>query len=114
MSVFLTWLAEEAGDLPSGSRLVEDFRLDEVFIGPEDPGARRIAVHLANRWTARVIANSKATAEAFIAGGGLPDKVRVVHNGITPDPFLSVDDAEVAALRDELGLTGFVITATAP
>ena len=65
---------------------------------------RRVAVGLGNRWAARVIANSEATATAFVAGGGHAAKVRVVHNGIAPEPFAEADDARVEALRDELGL----------
>ena len=70
---------------------------------------RRLVVRLANRWTARVIANSEATAAAFVAGGGQAAKVRVVHNGIAPESFSAVDRAEVEALRDELGLCGVPI-----
>ena len=70
---------------------------------------RRLVVRLANRWAARVLANSEATAAAFVAGGGKAGKVRVVHNGIAPEPFVSVERAEVGALRDELGLRGVPI-----
>lgn len=67
---------------------------------------RRVVVGLANRWTVRVLANSEATATAFVAAGGRADIVRVVHNGIAPDRFVAVDCAEVEALRDRLGLRG--------
>ena len=67
---------------------------------------RRIVVRLANRWAARVIANSEATAEAFAVGGGDPAKVRVVHNGVDPQPFEEVEGTQVMALRDQLGLAG--------
>ncbi len=64
---------------------------------------RRLVVALANHLTAQVIANSQATAEAFAAAGGRAP-VRVVHNGIDPAPFEAVTAAEVATLRQTLGL----------
>lgn len=57
----------------------------------------RVAVWFANRFATRVIANSKATADAFIAAGGRPELVTVVHNGIDPAPFDAI--ATDAALR---------------
>lgn len=70
---------------------------------------RRLAVALANRLTTRVIANSRATATAFVASGGRAKRVRVVYNGIDSRPFRSVAPTEVDALRKELGLTGVPI-----
>ncbi len=67
---------------------------------------RRLVVGLANRWAARVLANSKATAAAFTAGGGHAARVRVVLNGIAPEHFVAVDNVDVETLRDELGLRG--------
>lgn len=64
----------------------------------------RVGVFFANRVAARVIANSRASAEALIAQGGRRDKVRVVHNGISADAFDAVTEAEVSAVRRELGL----------
>ena len=66
----------------------------------------RLDVALANHLACRVIANSKAAADALIAQGGRPDKVRVVHNGIASAPFDAVTDDEVADARRELGLDG--------
>lgn len=62
----------------------------------------RAVVLLANRGAARVIANSHATANAFVAHGGVRAKVRVVHNGIDAAPFDAVSDAEARALRERL------------
>jgi glycosyltransferase involved in cell wall biosynthesis len=67
---------------------------------------RRLATAVANRFVARVIANSRATAEAFIAAGGRPELVTVVYNGIDPAPFEAVTEANLDRLRGELGLNG--------
>ncbi len=63
----------------------------------------RLGIGLGNRIAARVIAVSQATADAFVAHGGRADKVHVVHNGIDPAPFRSLDAAGVAAGREALG-----------
>ncbi|MBM3889663.1 MAG: glycosyltransferase family 4 protein, partial [Verrucomicrobia bacterium] len=55
---------------------------------------------------ARVIANSRATAAAFVANGGRPDRVRVVLNGIDPAPFQRLAAEEIDALRGQLGVAG--------
>jgi len=62
----------------------------------------RGAVLLANWFATRVIANSQATADAFIAAGGGRGLVRVVHNGISPAPFDAVAERDASALRAEL------------
>ena len=67
---------------------------------------RWLAVTLANRLARRIIANSRATAAAFVECGGQPKNLRVVYNGIDPTPFEAVTSAEVGALRQELNLTG--------
>ena len=64
----------------------------------------RLAVTLANRLTTRVIANSRATAGAFVDSGGRAERVHVVYNGIDPKPFEAVAPTEVDALRDTLNL----------
>ena len=63
-------------------------------------------VVLANHLAVRVIANSRASADALVAQGGREDKVRVVYNGLDPAPFDAVTEADIAALRSELGLDG--------
>jgi glycosyltransferase involved in cell wall biosynthesis len=64
---------------------------------------RAVAVRLAN-WRANcVIANSQATADAFVAAGGRCRTV-VIHNGIDPAPFANVDAAKSGAeLRRQIG-----------
>jgi glycosyltransferase involved in cell wall biosynthesis len=72
-------------------------------------GHRRLAVLLSNHLVRRVIANSEASAEALVEGGGRDEHVRVVYNGIDPSQFASVTSAEVDSLRRELGLEGMPI-----
>jgi glycosyltransferase involved in cell wall biosynthesis len=64
---------------------------------------RRLAVTLANRFAALVIANSEATKSAFIAAGGRSPLTEVVYNGFKLDLY---DDraGNSAQLRQELGL----------
>jgi glycosyltransferase involved in cell wall biosynthesis len=64
----------------------------------------RLDVALANRFAARVIANSRASADALVAQGGRREKVRIVYNGIRPDPFDAVTAAEIEIVRRELGV----------
>jgi hypothetical protein len=61
-------------------------------------------VDLANYLAARVIANSKASVEAFVQSGDKAERVHIVYNGIEPIPFDSVAQGEVENLRKELGL----------
>lgn len=63
-----------------------------------------VAARLGNGCISRVIANSTATAEAFVAAGGDPDRVSVVHNGITAAGFGPVCPERQLRLRAELGL----------
>jgi glycosyltransferase involved in cell wall biosynthesis len=74
------------------------------ILSPEHFAAANIraAVWTANRIARRVIANSRATAEAFIQSGGAADKIRVVYNGIDPAPFDLVADRAGESLRAEL------------
>jgi len=71
----------------------------------------RAVVTLANLGAARVIANSRATAEAFVRSGGDGAKVRVVHNGIDAAPFDAVTDAESGRARAELSPTANYVMA---
>jgi glycosyltransferase involved in cell wall biosynthesis len=64
----------------------------------------RAVVLLANAFSARVVANSEATAKAFIAAGGNASKVHVVYNGFDPLPFAAVTEAEARTVREELGV----------
>ncbi len=71
---------------------------------------RRVAVTLANTFATKVIANSQATAQAFIDAGGRRDLPVVVYNGIDPDAF---EDLTPATARQAAGLDleGFVVGA---
>lgn len=63
---------------------------------------RRLSVMTANRFCRRIIADSTATAEAFVAAGGRADKVEVVYYGFeSPPPPAS---GQRASTRAELGV----------
>ncbi len=64
---------------------------------------RKIAVMLANRFVDRVIVNSEATREAFVACGGNADKTSIVYNGIDASLFQSVNEQEARDLRESFG-----------
>lgn len=64
----------------------------------------RLMIGTTNRCAARVVTNSRATAEAFVAAGGRRDIVQVVHNGIDPLPFDSVLPQSRERVRRELGI----------
>ena len=63
---------------------------------------RKVAVLLANRCATRVIANSQATATAFVKAGGNPELVEVVYNGISSEPFEAFTSQPNSKLRQEL------------
>jgi glycosyltransferase involved in cell wall biosynthesis len=63
----------------------------------------RLAVWFANRCAALVIANSQATADAFVGAGGRREIVCVVHNGIDPAPFDAISGSMAQQLRASLG-----------
>jgi glycosyltransferase involved in cell wall biosynthesis len=67
------------------------------------PLMRRAAVWFGNRFATAILANSHATAEAWVAAGGDPGKVTVVHDGVSPEAFDKVDAATVAELRAGFG-----------
>ena len=69
------------------------------------PRAIRLLVTTANRTAARILANSKATAAAFVSAGGRSDLVRVVYDGFDAARFQETG-GDVAALRAELDLKG--------
>ena len=76
------------------------------------PKRRWLAVTLANHLVGRVIANSEASAAAFVRSGGQAERVRVVYNGIDPRLFESVLPTEVDALKEELNLAEVPIIGT--
>jgi glycosyltransferase involved in cell wall biosynthesis len=61
----------------------------------------RLVVWLANFRASRVIANSKASADAFVAAGGKREIVEVVHNPISPEPFLQAQP--IVGFRESIG-----------
>lgn len=67
---------------------------------------RRVAVALANGpLVRRVVANSEASARAFVESGGKAEKVRVVYNGIDPAPYSPPEGPEEKRrTRENLGL----------
>ena len=65
---------------------------------------RRIAVTLANWFATRVIVNSKATGEAFVAAGGKRELLRIVYNGFDGEVFDRIDSDRAQSLRSELGI----------
>ena len=67
------------------------------------PLMRRVAVGFGNRFATSILANSRATAEAWVAAGGDREKITVIHDGVSPVPFDSVDAATIAALRAGFG-----------
>jgi glycosyltransferase involved in cell wall biosynthesis len=76
--------------------------LDETHFTPR---TIRLFVTVANRTAARILANSKATAAAFISAGGRGDLVRVVYNGFDAARFPDTS-VDITALRGELDLKG--------
>jgi glycosyltransferase involved in cell wall biosynthesis len=76
-------------------------------LSPEhfSPRNIRLVVGLANWCATRVIANSEATAAAFIAAGGREDKVIVVPSGVDPSAFRAAAQEDPAQLRRALGVS---------
>jgi len=64
----------------------------------------KLVVWLANHFAARVIANSHASADAFIKNGGSPSKVRVIYNGIDADLYGVTEPSLIADLRRNIGV----------
>jgi glycosyltransferase involved in cell wall biosynthesis len=69
---------------------------------------RRLIVTLANRFATRVIANSQATQQAFIAAGGRPELTTVVYNGFAPERYI-VSATERFQIRQQLGLDPYFV-----
>jgi glycosyltransferase involved in cell wall biosynthesis len=72
--------------------------------GHFSPASVRAMIAAANWRAARVVANSRATADAFVAAGGNPSLVTVVHNGIDPAPFDALPPDSCREVRAELGV----------
>lgn len=65
---------------------------------------RKIAILLANHCATKVIANSQATAKAFIEAGGNPALVKVVYNGISEKPFEGISAQARQQLRQTFNI----------
>ncbi|NOK79104.1 MAG: Glycosyltransferase involved in cell wall bisynthesis [Chloroflexi bacterium AL-N5] len=68
------------------------------------PINRKVAISLANRFISKVLIVSQGAADQFIALGGKPSLVRVIYDGIPPDPFIKVTPEQITAVRTELGI----------
>ena len=66
------------------------------------PILRKLAVVAGNRFATAIIVNSKATADAFVAAGGRPEKLREVPDGVSARPFDEVASDTVMRLRQEI------------
>jgi len=64
----------------------------------------KVVVWLSNRLATRIVANSRATAEALMSAGGNAKRICVIWNGIDSRPFDAVTDADTSAFRSALGL----------
>jgi len=72
--------------------------------------ALKAQILLANLFADRVICNSEATCDSFVALGGRADKTRIVYCGIDVDHIVTTSDDTGLARRCELGLEGkFVV-----
>ena len=69
------------------------------------PTNLKVAVTLANRFASLVIANSKASQDAFLAAGGRSDIIDVVYNGFDPEVY-QFDRTNVSQLKTKLELDG--------
>ena len=64
---------------------------------------RKVAVFMGNHFATVIVVNSQATADALIAAGGKEEKVRVVHDGVSHEPFDQIGPETIKDLRDEIG-----------
>lgn len=65
---------------------------------------RLVAVFLANRFAKRVLVNSQATGEAFVAVGGKEKLLDVVYNGFDSQKFDRVTISEAKGVRSQLNI----------
>nr|WP_102720075.1 MULTISPECIES: glycosyltransferase family 4 protein [unclassified Burkholderia] len=76
--------------------------VSQAHFGPKQRAAIR---YCARFGVTRVIANSEASAQAFVALSGFDrDAVQVVFNGISAEPFVKLEPVRQAALRVRFGL----------
>jgi len=69
------------------------------------PTNLKVAVTLANRFASLVIANSKASQDAFLEAGGRSDIIDVVYNGFDPEVY-QFDRTNLSQLKTQLELDG--------
>ena len=81
--------------------VVHDIITDPAF----SRNTRRAAVLFANLFASRVVANSKASAEAFVAAGGRAERVRIVYCGFDPAAHPQGSPVAARALRQRFGLS---------
>ncbi len=67
-----------------------------------NPILRKIAVATGNRFATAIIVNSQATADAFVAAGGKPEKLRIVPDGVNSRPFDDLNLGSLTHLRKEI------------
>jgi glycosyltransferase involved in cell wall biosynthesis len=72
------------------------------------PLVRRVALLAAKMSGCGIIANSRATADSFVALSGGAASITVIYQGIAEAPFATVTAAQIAALRGGLGGEGQV------
>jgi glycosyltransferase involved in cell wall biosynthesis len=65
---------------------------------------RQIVVFLANRFATKVLVNSQATGQAFVAARGKKELLNVVYNGFESQQFDRVGIEERKKVRDGLGI----------
>lgn len=80
------------------------WHLRDILTAEHFSGLNRRLVTLWSRlFLSRVICNSRATKDAFVAAGGPEDKAVVIHNGIDPSPF-EAPAQDPSTVRAQLGL----------
>ena len=65
---------------------------------------RLVAVFCANRLATKVLVNSQATGQAFVAAGGNPKLLNVVYNGFDSGRFDTVAIQDIKQVRERLGI----------
>jgi glycosyltransferase involved in cell wall biosynthesis len=81
--------------------ILHDILTDPAF----SKHTRRAAVLFANLFASRVVANSKATARAFIEAGGRTGRIRIVYCGFDAEAHPQASPAAAKELRRRFDLT---------
>jgi glycosyltransferase involved in cell wall biosynthesis len=80
--------------------IVHDIITDPAF----SRNTRRAAVLFANIFASRVVANSRASAQAFIEAGGRAERVRIVYCGFDPAAHPQASPAAAREVRQRFAL----------